>query len=93
MSVITRHLVIRGRVQGVFYRNWMVTTARQLGLTGWVRNCMNATVEAVVEGPPEAVDRIIQLAHDGPPAAKVAEIVVQDARPGSFSGFDKRPTV
>ncbi|MGC4252164.1 MAG: acylphosphatase [Sphingobium sp.] len=92
MNMIARHLIIRGRVQGVFYRNWMVAAARQFGLTGWVRNRMDGTVESAVEGPPEAVDRIIQLAHDGPPAAKVDQVVVQESPAQGFSSFEKRPT-
>ncbi|SCW46067.1 acylphosphatase [Sphingobium faniae] len=92
MTIVARHLVIHGRVQGVFYRNWMVTAARQLGITGWVRNRMDGTVEAIVEGSLEAVDRMLQLAHDGPPAAKVDQIAAQERKADGFSNFEKRPT-
>ena len=76
---IARHLVIRGRVQGVFYRGWAVETARELGLTGWVRNRRDGKVEAVVQGEEEAVVRFIERAKEGPPSAHVADIEVGDA--------------
>lgn len=92
MTVIARHLIIHGRVQGVFYRNWMVAAAHDLGIAGWVRNRMNGTVEAFVEGSPEAVEQMLQLAHQGPAAAKVDRIVVQDVREEGLPNFQKRPT-
>ena len=60
-----RRLTARGRVQGVFYRDWTVETAAALGLAGWVRNLPDGTVE----GPQAAVDRMIAAMHDGPPRA------------------------
>ena len=63
---IARHLSIHGRVQGVFYRDWAVETARELGLAGWVRNRRDGTVEAVVQGEEASVERFITLAKDGP---------------------------
>jgi acylphosphatase len=89
---VARHLMIFGRVQGVFYRNWTVETAVGLGLAGWVRNRMDGSVEAVVEGPDEAVARFLALAHDGPPAARVARIDVQDHGVAGLSSFTKAPT-
>lgn len=91
-SPIARHLMIFGRVQGVFYRNWTVETALSLSLAGWVRNRMDGSVEALVEGPAEAVDRFITLTHEGPPAARVARIDISEAQPGDLSIFEKRPT-
>src|SRR3546814_19046733 len=78
MSVIARRLTILGRVQGVFYRNWAVETARGLGLAGWVRNRMDGSVEALVEGSQDGVERFILLARQGPPAARVARIDATD---------------
>lgn len=87
-----RHLKISGRVQGVWYRNWAVATARTLGLAGWVRNCVDGSVEAWAEGTPDAVSDFLVLAHQGPPAAMVTQILVQDSEPQGFVTFEKRPT-
>lgn len=92
MAVIARHLLISGRVQGVFYRNWTVDTAKELGLTGWVRNRMDGSVEAVVQGEADVVERLIALAHDGPSAARVAGVAVGDAAMAELTGFEKRAT-
>lgn len=67
MPPVARHLMILGRVQGVFYRNWTVDAARGLGLTGWVRNRMDGSVEALVQGEADAVARFITLAQDAHP--------------------------
>lgn len=93
MPVIARHLMIQGRVQGVWYRAWTVETARELGLTGWVRNRMDGCVEALVQGEEAAVDRFTALAHEGPPAAQVARIDATETPPEPLGLFEKRPTV
>ena len=92
MPVIARHLLILGRVQGVFYRNWTVETASSLGLAGWVRNRMDGSVEALVHGEADMVDRFVTLAQDGPPAAKVARIEAANAPVEALNGFEKKPT-
>ena len=92
MPVIARHLMIFGRVQGVFYRNWTMQTARELGLAGWVRNRLDGSVEAVVEGSHEAVERFTTLAHEGPPTAQVARVEVADTAVQGLSSFEKQPT-
>ncbi|WP_150291294.1 acylphosphatase [Sphingobium estronivorans] len=92
MVPIARHLMILGRVQGVFYRNWAVDEASRLGLAGWVRNRMDGCVEVQVEGLEEAVAHFIALAHEGPPAARVARIDVSDAVVEGLTSFQKRPT-
>ena len=86
-----RRLIVYGRVQGVWYRNWTVNAARDLGLTGWVRNRDDGTVEIHAEGEPDAIDRLIELARDGPPAADVTRIDSADAAIDGFGQFDKRP--
>jgi acylphosphatase len=91
--VIRRHLVITGRVQGVFYRGWMVEQARALGIEGWVRNRIDGSVEAVVAGSPEAVEAIIARCREGPSAARVDHIAIVDAAPENLSGFEQRATV
>ena len=92
MGIVARHLMILGRVQGVFYRNWATDTAKGLGLAGWVRNRMDGSVEAWVEGPADEVARFIALAHDGPPAANVARIEGEDVATEGFATFEKKPT-
>tara|TARA_B100000953_G_scaffold163872_1_gene135245 strand:+ start:897 stop:1169 length:273 start_codon:yes stop_codon:yes gene_type:complete len=85
-----RRLIVHGRVQGVWYRNWTVEAARDLGLTGWVRNRDDGTVEIHSEGKPDAIDCLIELAKDGPPAARVERIDREEAEPENFESFDKR---
>jgi len=67
-------LRITGRVQGVGYRAWMMRRASGFGLRGWVRNRADGSVEAVLQGSPEAVEKIIVWARHGPPAALVAAV-------------------
>lgn len=92
MAEIARHLVITGRVQGVFYRNWTVQTASALGLTGWVRNRVDGSVEAVVEGDEEAVEQFIARARQGPPAARVSAIDIRPVGVEGMTSFHKRTT-
>ena len=87
----TRHLIISGRVQGVGFRFYMLRKARELGITGWVRNRRDGCVEAIVQGSPEAVEAMIAWARRGPPSAVVTECRVADGS-GEFAGFDALPT-
>ena len=73
-SRITLRLVIHGRVQGVGFRESMRQQAQSLGIAGWVRNCSNWTVEAVVHGESVDVDTIVQWAHRGSEMAKVNKL-------------------
>jgi acylphosphatase len=91
MERITRQLLITGRVQGVGFRFYMERKARELGLTGWVRNCRDGSVEAVIQGASEAVETMIAWARRGPPSAVVADVRVTDAS-GDFATFEARPT-
>lgn len=91
--MIRRRLVITGRVQGVFYRAWFVGQARALGIDGWVRNRADGSVEAVIEGASDLVATLIDRAHRGPPAARVATVAVGDDAPAEpLVGFEKRAT-
>lgn len=91
--MIRRRLIITGKVQNVFYRNWFAGEARGLGLDGWVRNRTDGSVEAVVQGPGDGVDAIVGRARQGSPASRVTDVVVQDDIPDILpSGFEKRPT-
>ena len=88
--MIALHLSVHGRVQGVFYRNWTVTAARGLGLAGWVRNQPDGSVEALVEGEEQAVLRMVELMHAGPPAARVERIDQGPAKPEMLDHFERR---
>ena len=92
MAATTLRLRIHGEVQGVFYRGWSVDTARALGLDGWVRNRRDGTVEMLVHGEEEKVQRLIERAHEGPPAARVTRIDVEESDEPAPRGFETRPT-
>ena len=86
-------LRITGRVQGVGYRAWALDTARRLGLRGWVRNRADGSVEALVTGDDEAVAAMIEACHEGPLAARVAEVGISDAEDDGSNAFTPKPTV
>ena len=88
---MAKHMIISGRVQGVGFRYSMQHEAQRLGVTGWVRNCRDGTVEAVVAGPTAAVEAIIDWAQKGPPVAKVQNVSITDTT-GDFPQFELRPT-
>ena len=75
------HVIVHGRVQGVFFREFTRKEAERLCLKGWVRNCRDGTVEAVVEGSDEKVAEMLHLLHYGPPAARVDEVVAHQEQP------------
>lgn len=83
-------LILHGKVQGVFYRDWTVSTARGLGLTGWVRNLPDDTVEAWLEGEDDAIDRMIAAMQGGPPRARVEKIEREEVEPEGFASFERR---
>ncbi len=92
MPTITRHLIIRGRVQGVFFRDWAVQIAARLGVTGWVRNRRDGSVEALATGEADAVEAFIARCRGGSPSARVDEMLVTEALPEKTDGFERRPT-
>ncbi|AWK86409.1 acylphosphatase [Azospirillum thermophilum] len=85
--------MILGRVQGVWYRGWTVQTATAFGLSGWVRNRADGTVEALFAGPAGTVDRMLAACRRGPPAAVVTDIVVEPAPDPGDRPFEQRATV
>lgn len=92
-STKTIRCVIKGRVQGVFYRNWTIENATQLGLKGWVRNRRDGSVEALLSGKAEAVDEMLQRCRRGPPDAMVTALDANPSNEDPGSGFERKPTV
>lgn len=83
----TLHLIIFGRVQGVFFRDSMRGEAQRLGITGWVRNRSDGTVEAVVQSEPDAVDAVVRWVQRGPQHAQVERVDIESDE-GSYTGFE-----
>ena len=92
MSIQVFRLEIWGRVQGVYFRQSMVECAQSLGVNGWVRNRQDGSVEATVAGHPQAIERMLAWAHQGPPGARVDRVDVQQTE-GTFSTFERWPSV
>ena len=88
--MIGRRILVTGRVQGVFFRQWTREQAEVLGLSGWVRNCADGSVEARVTGEQDAVERLIELLHGGPPATSVEKVEVSEAAPDDTGRFEVR---
>ena len=88
MSAVRRARVrVRGRVQGVFFRESTRRAALEAGVAGYVRNMPDGSVEAAFEGAPDAVGRLLAFACTGPPDAEVDEVDVTDEPPEGLSGF------
>ncbi len=88
MSTRRATLRIHGKVQGVYFRESSRVEAVRLGLTGWVRNRPDGTVEAVAEGEPTALEDFIRWCHRGPPSARVSQVERTDGEPtGEFPSF------
>lgn len=78
---------IEGRVQGVWYRGWTVQEAHRRGLSGWVRNRSDGSVEALLAGPERAVDEMVAACWHGPPSARPVNVTCRPADPPERSGF------
>jgi acylphosphatase len=86
-DVVRRRVVVHGRVQGVFFRDSTRQRARAQAVAGWVRNRTDGTVEAVIEGEPEAVQRLLRFLETGPPHAHVDRVEVSNEEPEGLTGF------
>jgi acylphosphatase len=93
MTIITLHVIISGRVQGVGYRAWTASNARKLGLDGWVRNRRDGTVEAVFSGENAAVQSMLAACREGPMVARVTDVVSNHSAEECEPGFRQRETV
>ena len=88
--MIRRRIVVHGFVQGVFFRDTLRRAAIGVGVTGWARNNRDGTVEAVLEGEPAAVDRVVEVCRTGPRDARVDRIDVFEEPPEELQGFSIR---
>jgi acylphosphatase len=89
----TIRLVITGRVQGVGYRMWAERTAAQLGVSGWVRNRRDGSVELLANGNNDTIAALIEACRQGPRAAVVTDVAIADAEDDGSVGFSARPTM
>ena len=88
--MIRNRVLISGRVQGVFFRHTCQEVAREHGVSGWVRNLPDGSVEAVFEGPDEDVRRLVEWSRQGPSSAVVEDVRVRAEPPEGISGFQIR---
>lgn len=86
--MIARRVIVAGRVQGVGFRFFAERTARELGVTGWVRNLPDGKVEALAQGEQHAVVRFLERLHEGPRLGRVTQVEVEEAAVGSFDSFE-----
>ena len=87
MSITARSVRVTGRVQGVFFRAWTQGQARELGISGWIRNCPDGSVEAHLSGEEQAVAALIDRMRRGPPGARVANLSEESVPPEAGDGF------
>lgn len=85
------HAVVSGRVQGVFFRDYTRTEAERLGVSGWVRNKSDGSVEVLISGEEHKVDQMVEWLHQGPPMAKVSSVELESVdNPGILKAFEIR---
>lgn len=89
-ETVRRRAVVHGRVQGVFFRDSTRERAQAHGVAGWVCNRGDGAVEVVLEGPLEAVERVLRFLETGPPRAQVERVAVSKEEPEGLSGFEVR---
>jgi acylphosphatase len=88
--MVRRRVIVRGSVQGVFFRDSTRRLARQHGVSGWVANRADGAVEAVFEGEADVVERLVAFSRKGPRGAQVESLEVTDEEPEGLSGFAVR---
>lgn len=87
-----QRVLVSGRVQQVGYRDYIVRKAKALGVTGWVRNLSDGRVEMLAGGEADAIDALLAASRDGPPLARVDDVVAFPAEDRAVKGFTKRFT-
>ncbi len=90
--MITRRLVITGRVQGVGFRDWLVEEATRRGVHGWVRNRHDGAVEALLHGHPAMLAGLLAACREGPRHASVSDVAEHAAAPPDAPGFHRGPS-
>ncbi|HYX78908.1 MAG TPA: acylphosphatase [Solirubrobacterales bacterium] len=85
--MVRRRVIVHGRVQGVFFRDTARRVAQSRGVSGWVRNTPQGTVEAAFEGDPEAVGSMVRWCHEGPRGAAVERVEVAEEEPEGLTEF------
>jgi acylphosphatase len=90
MAEVGRHLRITGQVQGVFFRAWAQGEARELNVSGWIRNCPDGSVEAHLAGDEDRVERMVERMRRGPSNARIAEVTVEEVPPEALGRFQVR---
>jgi acylphosphatase len=88
--VTRKRVLISGRVQGVFFRDTARRRAEAAGVSGWIRNTPDGSVEAVFEGDAAAVEELVEFCRRGPSRAKVTSVDVEEEEPEGLSGFETR---
>ncbi|HEY0629581.1 MAG TPA: acylphosphatase [Sphingomicrobium sp.] len=88
--MIARHIRVVGQVQGVFFRAWTVEQAGKLGVTGWVCNAADGSVEAHLEGEKWSVQQLVDRLRQGPPSARVEHLTDDEAEPQGCDTFEVR---
>jgi acylphosphatase len=86
-EVIGRKVRVYGRVQGVFFRQWTVKQADALGVSGWIHNARDGSVEALLAGEESAVGQLIEHMRQGPPQARIEDLTVEAVEPETADGF------
>ena len=89
-DVERRRVVVRGSVQGVFFRDSTRREASRRGVAGWVTNRSDGAVEAVFEGPAEDVEALVDFCRSGPGRADVSDVEVSEEEPEGLEGFSVR---
>jgi acylphosphatase len=89
-EVVRRRAVVRGHVQGVFFRDTTRREAQRRGVAGWISNRPDGAVEAVFEGEPDAVAALVDFCKNGPRGAEVRQVETSEERPEGLRGFDVR---
>ena len=84
------HVLVSGRVQGVFFRDFTRREALDHGLSGWVRNLVDGRVEAVLEGARQEVEAVLERLREGPPRARVEDVEHREETPEGIDGFSVR---
>lgn len=83
----TVQLIIKGKVQGVFYRASAKDVAREIGVTGWIKNMPDGSVEVLVSGSEERVAKFIEWCWKGPKSAEVNEVIINDSKEKPLTEF------